>query len=122
MNRYLAQYSFPLGNIKLTPKGFTADFADNPAGRLEQIISSIVSVFTIFAGISFLLYFVIGAVTWVTAGGHPETLDKAKSQMTTALVGLFITVVGTAVIYVLGRVTGLDILNPAGIIPNLTPK
>ena len=110
-----------LGPIKLEPTGFTAPFAD-PSSRLEQIISNLVSVFTIFAGISFLLYFVIGAVTWVTAGGHPETLDKAKNQMSTALVGLFITVVGTAIIFVLGEITGLNILNPAGIIDNLGPS
>ena len=121
-NKYLAQVPNPLGNIKLTPKGFTESFGNDPAGRLEEILSSVVSVFTIFAGVAFLLYFLIGAVTWATAGGHPETLDKAKNQMSTGLIGLVITVVGTAIIYVLGKVAGLDILNPAGLIKRLSPK
>ncbi|HKZ35818.1 MAG TPA: hypothetical protein VJ242_03830 [Patescibacteria group bacterium] len=121
MKNLLAQVKTDLGPIQLTPKGFTASFGNDPAGRLEKIISNIVGVFTIFAGISFVIYFLIGAVTWVTAGGHPDTLDKAKQQMSTALVGLFITIVGVGVMYVLGEVTGLKILNPADIIDNLTP-
>ena len=107
MRNLLAQVKVDLGQIQLTPKGITASFGNDPAGRLEKIISNIVGVFTIFAGISFIIYFLIGAVTWITAGGHPETLDKAKNQMSTALIGLFITVIGLGVMYVLGEVTGL---------------
>lgn len=122
MSNLLAQVKTDLGPIRLTPKGFTENFGNDPTGRLEKIISSIISVFTIFAGISFVIYFLVGAVTWVTAGGHPETLDKAKNQMSTALIGLVITVVGVGVMYVLGKVTGLNILNPAEIIKDLAPK
>lgn len=122
MSNLLAQVKTDLGPIRLTPKGFTEGFGNDPAGRLEEIISNIVGVFTIFAGISFIIYFLIGAVAWVTAGGHPETLDKAKNQMSTALIGLVITVVGVGVMYVLGEVTGLKILNPADIIDKLKPR
>ncbi len=122
MSNLLAQVKTNLGPIRLTPKGFTESFGNDPASRLEEILSSIVSVFTIFAGIAFLLYFVVGAVTWATAGGRPETLDKAKNQMSTAIIGLVITVVGIAIFWILGEVTGLNILNPARLIERLTPK
>ena len=122
MMQLLAQTENKLGTFSLTNSGFTAEFGGNPSGRLEQILSNVISVFTIFAGISFLIYFLIGAVSWVFSGGHPESLNKAKQQMSTAILGLFVTVLSYGIVFVLGRIVGLNIFNPAGIIPNILPK
>ena len=78
-------------------------------------------MFTIFGGLAFLFWFVIGAVQWTSSGGNPEQMNKDKSQMSTAIAGLFVLVLSTAVIWILGKVTGLDILNLERLIRAVTP-
>lgn len=90
--------------------------------RFAFTLSNIVGVMTVFAGIAFLIYFIIGALTWTTSGGNPEQLNKAKSQMGTALVGLFVALLTLPVAYIVSRLTGLDILNPIKILPRLLPS
>lgn len=90
--------------------------------RLAFALSNIVGVLTVFAGLAFLIYFVIGALTWTTSGGQPEQLSKAKSQMGTALVGLFVTALTIPITYIVAKLTGLDILNPIKILPHLLPN
>lgn len=101
---------------------FTVAENDAPQTRLTEIISNLVAILTIFGGLAFLTWFVIGALTWASSGGNPEQLNKAKSQMSTAVAGLFILVLSTAVIWILGKVTGLDIINLDLLIPNVMPQ
>lgn len=95
--------------------------ADAPATRLEQVISNIVAIITIFGGLAFLVWFVIGALTWASSGGNPEQLNKAKSQMSTAVAGLFVLILANAVVWILGKVTGLDIINLEDLIKKVVP-
>ncbi len=103
--------------------------AKNPGGsanavinRFALVISNIISVLTIFAGLAFLIWFVVGALTWTTSGGQAEQLSKAKAQMGNALVGLFVTIMVIPITYVIAKLTGLDILNPINVIPKLLPQ
>ena len=61
--------------------------AGEPSTRLTQVISNLVAILTIFGGLAFLTWFVIGAVAWTSSGGNPEQMNKAKSQMSTAIEG-----------------------------------
>jgi hypothetical protein len=83
----------------------------NPANRLEVVISNVVGVLTIFGGLAFLFWFLAGALTWASSGGNPEQTNKAKAQMGTAVVGMFVLIIGTAVTWIIGKMTGLDIIN-----------
>jgi len=116
----LAQSSTSLGPITGFSKGFFKT-TSQPANRFELIISNVITVFTIFGSIAFLLWFIIGALNWITSGSNTEQLNKAKQQMSTATVGLFVLVLSYSIIFVLSKLTGLNILNPAQIIKNLTP-
>jgi hypothetical protein len=93
----------------------------NPAGRLASIISGIISVITIYGGFAFLFYFLISAFTWIT-GGEAQQLEKAKRQMTHALIGLFFIIITVPLAFLLGKILGIEILNFEAVIPNLTPK
>ena len=119
-NNQLAAFT-PLGQIRGFSEGFFKTAGNQPASRFEFIISNIITVFTIFGGIAFLLWFVIGALTWITSGNNTEQLNKAKNQMSTAFIGLFILVLSYSIIFILGKVTGLNMLNPELIIKNLKP-
>jgi len=102
-------------------KGLYRPAGAGVTGRFTEIISNLVTVLTIFGGLAFLVWFVIGAVQWTSSGGNPEQMNKAKSQMGTAIAGFFILVLSTAVIWILGKVTGLDILNLERLIRAVTP-
>lgn len=115
----------PLNNITQNSSGIAQNpgsSANAAINRFALALSNIVGVLTVFSGLAFLIYFVIGALTWTTSGGQAEQLNKAKSQMGTALVGLFVTALTIPITYIVAKLTGLDILNPIKILPNLLPN
>ena len=121
----MAPLSKFIADAPLPPvSGFNTGFfktAANPATRTTSIISNIVTVLTIFGGIAFLVWFVIGALQWTTSGGNPQQLDKAKSQMSTAIAGLFVLILSSSFFFIIGKVTGFEILNLENMIQQLLP-
>jgi len=93
--------------------------------QLVNLISTVISFLTIIAGLAFILYFVLGAIAWITSSGDQQKLDAAKGQMTSAAIGLIIVVASYAIIGIVGRVVGLDILflytDPVQTIDNISP-
>lgn len=58
--------------------------------------------FTIIGAIAFL-FLVIGGLRYITAGGSPESIQKAKSQVLYSLIGLIITALAAAIVnFVIG--------------------
>lgn len=79
----------------------------------ELIISNVLTILTIVAGISFTLYFLLGGMNWITAGGQKDKVEKAKNMMTNGAIGMIIIVVSYAIVWIVGQALGIDILNPA---------
>jgi len=107
--------------------GFSGFSEADPAlsdapGRFASIITNIVAILTIFAGLAFFLWFLVGALTWITASNDPKQLDKAKNQMGTAIVGLTIVILSIPIIYIIGKIIGFDIINFETIIEAITPN
>lgn len=94
----------------------------NAPARFTAIVSNIVSVATIFAGTAFLFWFIIGAFTWITGGHDSGQLEKAKKQMSDALIGLIATATVLPITYLIGKLTGIDILAPENVLNSLTPQ
>ena len=88
----------------------------------EKIISNTLVVLTVIAGITFVLYFLLGGLTWITAGGAKDKVETAKTYMTNGVIGLIIVIVSYAIVWIVGQALGLDILEPAKIINGLTFK
>ena len=78
---------------------------------LATFFSNILGFLTLLAGIFFLIYFLVGGLTWLTASGKSEQVEKAKQSMTNAAVGLIIVVAAYGIAFIIGTVLGLDILN-----------
>jgi hypothetical protein len=98
-------------------------FCDNPANSattLEKILTTVVSLLTVIAGLAFLIYFMLGALNWITAGGDKGKVDSAKSYMTNGVIGMIAVVSSYAVISIVGTVLGFNILNPAASLFNNT--
>lgn len=99
------------------------DSIQTAAASFENFFSNIIGVFTVFAGMGFILYFAFGALQWILAQGDEGRTTAARKQMTNGAVGLLITVIAYVLIAVVGAVVGIDILNPATtIIERLDPN
>ena len=61
--------------------------------RIGQIIQALVAL----VGVIFLAMIIIAGITWMTAGGGPNT-QKARARIVNATIGLIITVVAYAVV------------------------
>lgn len=120
----------PLGRIGETggtegfgPWGFLGGDANisSAALRFTEIISRVIGVMTIIAGIWFIFQLIGGGYSYLTAGGEPKKMGDATSKITSGLIGLVVIVAAYAIIHLLGEILGFDILNPQVIIEKLRP-
>jgi hypothetical protein len=86
---------------------------DNALTGLELFISRIIGFLTVLAGIFFVVYFILGALSWITAGGDTSKIQKARDQIVQGVIGLIVIVGAYAVVGIIGSVVGINILNPA---------
>lgn len=75
------------------------------------IISSLITLVLVVAGIAFFFMLVIGGVRWIVSGGDKGATEAARSQITAALVGLVIVFSAWAIIQIIGAVFGVNLLN-----------
>lgn len=55
-----------------------------------------------------LAMFILGSISWLTAGDNPEKLKKAKGTFFSALTGLVIIAVSYLVLVILGSFLGIE--------------
>ena len=89
---------------------------------IETLLSNIIGILTLIAGLTFLLYFFIGALNLLTSGGEPERAKKARNFISEGLIGLTITVTAYGIAWVLGTLMGIDITRPSTVLNNLVFK
>lgn len=90
------------------------------SAKFTGVISVLLAMITISAGIWFLIQFVIGAFKWMTSGGDKNNVEAAKEHLTHAVIGLAILVAAYVIAGLIGVIFGLDILNPQTVINNLS--
>lgn len=93
----------------------------NATLRFADTISKIIGFLTILGGIWFMVQLILGAFSWISAGGDKQHLDSAKKRITNAIIGLFIVVVSFSLIAIIGSFFGLDILNLDSAIRGIAP-
>lgn len=91
--------------------------------QLGNILSTIVTTLTVVGGLAFVVFFTLGGLKWLTAGGDKTKVEEAKTQMTQGVIGLVAIVAGIFIVGLVGGILGIDILNPFmtlfGIAPNI---
>lgn len=75
---------------------------------LGAIISHAVSYIFYFAGIGLLLMLLGSGFSFLTSAGDPKKMEKAKSQLTNALVGFLIIFVAFWLVQALGIIFGFQ--------------
>lgn len=120
MKVYAKDINFGDGGGIVTPGGYQPGSGiEGSTSAVEKLISNVLVVLTIVAGLSFVIYFLLGGLNWITAGGDKGKVDKAKTMMTNGAIGIIVVAVSYAVVWIVGKALGLDILNPGTIINNL---
>jgi len=92
------------------------------AQAFAKIISNIIGIMTLIAGIWFIFQFIIGAFSIMSASGDPKKMGEASAKIRTAVIGLVVIVVAYALMSLLGKILGFDFLRPAALIEKLGPK
>lgn len=113
----------PLGTLKgLGPLGTFEINIATAANLFSKVISLIVGVMTISAGIWFIFQFIIGAFGWLTAGADKAAIENAQKRILNAVIGITVVVAAIFLIDLLGRLIGLEILSPGKFIIGIWQK
>jgi len=91
------------------------------SNAFAKILSNVVGFLTLLGGLFFLIYFMIGGLNWIMAGGKPENIQKAQDTMTNAVIGLIIMVAAYSIAFIVSQVLGIDFLNVTKVIKDLGP-
>lgn len=91
---------------------------ESGAITINKIFTNIFGVLTIVGGLIFVVQFLLGALSWITSSGKPEKVQKAQDKMIHAAIGFIALVAAYGIAFIIGRILGIDILNPAEYIEN----
>ncbi len=103
-------YAIDLGNI--TGTGTFQNITGSPKEQLGNFLSTLITTITVVGSLAFVVYFTIGGLKWIIAGGDKAKVGEAQAQMTQAAVGLIAIVASFFIVGIVGSVLGIDILNP----------
>lgn len=73
------------------------------ANFLNTKIGSIIGIVLSFIGVLFLILMIYAGISWMTAGGSPEKVGKAKGLIINATIGLIIVLAAYAITSFIGN-------------------
>jgi|GEM_PF-2018689 len=94
----------PLGNQDTSAPGFST-------GGFGETVNAIISAVFVVAGLAFVVYFIMGAFTYITAGGDEKLIEKAKKTMWDAVLGFAVLSVTFLVIDLISGILGFTVLD-----------
>lgn len=104
------------------PLGDTSSYPFGGAfGKFETIITTIIGVLTVAAGVWFVFQIFAGAFQWLVSGGEKQALQNAQKRIVNAIVGLAVVVFSYLLIAIVGRIIGFNLLTPASLTIPLKP-
>lgn len=72
--------------------------------NLQDIITFFIRFLFVVAGLTALIYLVLGAFAWITSGGNKENIDKAREKIQAAVVGLILILVVLGIVMLLEQI------------------
>lgn len=92
------------------PPGFQID-------NIGKLISSVIGVALLIAGILVFAMLVWGGVQWIMSGGDKAKTEEARNRITAALVGLAIVAAAWAIMKLIEYFFGISVLSENVSIP-----
>lgn len=99
--------------------GVGKDDKTTVGAQLNKTISTVIGVMTAVAALYFIFQFIIAGYQWISSGGEKNNLEEARNKITNSLIGLIIVVGAWIIIGIIGKIVGLDILNPGKLLQTL---
>ena len=87
---------------------------------VAHLVSVVIGLFTLVAGLWFLIQLILGGYAYMSAGGNKEKAQAASQKITQALTGLVIVILAIFVVNLLGYILNIDFLNIGEVIQSLT--
>lgn len=106
----------PLSNLALN-----LPLLDQAVNKFNQVMSNLIGLLTVIAGLYFVFLFIGGAIAWLSAGGDKTATENAQKKITSGLLGLTIVIAGIFLIDFIGTLLGLDILSPGNFVNSVWP-
>lgn len=91
--------------------GFKFTLTNHGFTNLGPLIQVLITLAFTLAGLLFLAYFLIGGLQWITSGGDPKNVAAARSRITNAFVGFILVVASYAIILIVEKVFGINIVS-----------
>ena len=91
--------------------GFQVNYC--PGSAFESFVTILLGFLTVIGGLMFLIYFVLGGLSWISSRGEKEMVAKAQRYMSNALIGLIVVVLAWAFTGIVGAALGFNILDLA---------
>lgn len=93
--------------------------SEKVGNTFNKTISGVIGFLTIVAALWFGIQIIMAGYDWIGSGGDKGKMETAKNKITYSIIGLIIVVSAWVIIAIIGKMLGLDILNPGAILPNL---
>ncbi|MBI2596398.1 hypothetical protein HYW46_06755 [Candidatus Daviesbacteria bacterium] len=93
---------------QITPPDPIQDIGRGGRG-INTVLSNILTIIYIFGTIIFLFMIVISAVQWIVSGGDKEVVQKARSRITNAIIGIVLLALARFIVSLIGSITGFKI-------------
>lgn len=90
--------------------------------NFSRILTVIVGLLTVIAGIYFIFLLISGGIAWMASGGDKGKLAAARSTMVSGAIGLAIVVAALFIAEILGGLLNINILDPSSILDTLGPN
>lgn len=71
---------------------------------LATILTFVIRLFFVIAGLVALLYLLLGAFEWITSGGDEEKVEGSRKKITAAIIGVVLIVAVLAIIVTLEQI------------------
>lgn len=75
----------------------------------DKVLTFLIRIFFIVAGLIALFYLLLGALAWITSGGNKENVDKAREKIQAALIGIILIFVVLAIVGVVENILSLGL-------------
>ncbi len=120
-NTLIAQSEFGSGFIP-PDSPYNEGGDQNPIGLIVKFLSNLVGFLTILGAMFFIVQFLMGAFSWISAGGDSGKIEKARNQILNGIIGLVIMVAAYSIIGLIGGIIGIDFINLEETIRELDPN
>ncbi|MBU3957439.1 pilin [Patescibacteria group bacterium] len=108
---------------EITPPPQISGIGEGALG-INQILSKIVELIYIAAGVVFVFMVIISAFQWIVSGGEKEAVGNARNRLTHAIVGIIILGLAFVILRVIGQIIGFEFFtsqSPSLPLPTPTP-